>query len=131
MLIVAIASAGLRFADLGSLFDWSGDSAYWIHGAAAGIVTALFLTPERRIDRLAVLATTAIILTMTVLVPQVVADWLDDDGLLWGVYGFVLYWIVVQRLDMAAAPRLATETPRPTLSVVPPAMDQTMIDVAV
>jgi hypothetical protein len=131
MLIVAIASAGLRFADLGSLLHWTGESAYWLHGAAAGVVAALFLTPERRCDRMATVATTALVLTMTLVVPRYVNDWLADDGLMWWVQGFVMYWVVVRRLDEGAAIRPASSPPQPTLALVSPATDHTTIDVAV
>jgi hypothetical protein len=101
MIVVAIASTALRFADLGSLID-SYEGSLWVHGGVVGVLAGLFLAPERRCDRVATVLATVITLCAIYALPRVIDDWYADEGYLAPMYALVGLWILVLRLDASA-----------------------------
>jgi hypothetical protein len=120
MIVVAIVSAALRFADFGSLSD-SYEGSLWIHSAILGALAALYLTPERRCDRVATALATPIALIALFVLPQIIDDWYSQNGVLASAYAVVGLWVLILRLDdgAAAATRAAarvTLDPQPRLA---------------
>jgi hypothetical protein len=114
MIVVAIASAGLRFAEFRVLKD-SYQNSLWIHGAIVGVIAGLFLTPERRIDRIATVLSTAVVIGALFVLPRVIDDWYSEREFLVPMYAVFGLWILVLRLDEAAATKPApfTIVPQP------------------
>jgi hypothetical protein len=121
MIVVAVASAGLRFADFGVLRD-SYQNSLWINGAIAGAVAALFLTPERRLDRIATALASVVVFGAFFLLPRLIDDWYISSGFLAPIYAVFGLWILVLRLDEASASRIVRATVEP--STTSPSEDQ-------
>jgi hypothetical protein len=113
MIIVAVASTGLRFADFSALTDGYQNSL-WIHGGIVGALAGLFLTPERRCDRIATVLATGVVVGALLVLPQLVDDWYSEREFLAPLYAVFGLWILVIRLDEAAATK-----PAPLAVVLP------------
>jgi hypothetical protein len=116
MIVVAVASAGLRFADFGVLAD-AYQNSLWIHGAIAGALAGLFLTPERRCDRIATAVATVVVIAALFVIPEFIDDWYSQKAFLAPLYAVFGLWILVLRLDESA---VATPVP---LAIIAPHMD--------
>jgi hypothetical protein len=101
MIVVAIASTGLRLANFREP-DLSYQYSLAIHGAIAGVIAGLYLTPERRCDRIATALATTIVSAALFLMPRFLDDWYGEPGFVAPIYALFGLWLLVLRLDEAA-----------------------------
>jgi hypothetical protein len=123
MIVVAIMSVALRFAEFNSL-TISYDRPLWMYGLVAGVLAGLFLTPERRCDRVATVLATAIAGGALYGLPRLTDDWYDGTGYLALVYALVGLWILVLRLDESAAARISQHSAASPSRRASPGMSQ-------